>query len=238
MSIPRFFVPFSGQPHEGMQVPLSAAQARHLWVLRLPQGSALELVLPSGPWKADLSETSKEYALARLVAPLQEDREPPFAITAYIPVTAQLSLLDDLLPPLVELGATVIQPVVFRRSEYDAEKTAARFERWQRIVHGACEQSHRSTVPAFAPAVPFETLLGVDCVQRWVAHELASGQGNPAMARGPVAFTSGPEGGLTDGEYQALASAGWQPVYLGGSILRAVTCPVAMLGAIRFLLPR
>jgi 16S rRNA (uracil1498-N3)-methyltransferase len=238
MSIPRFFVPFPGQAHEGLQVPLGAAQARHLWVLRLPQGSALELVLPSGPWKADLSELSKDHALARLMAPLQEDREPPIPIAAYIPVTAQLSLLDDLLPPLVELGATLIQPVVFRRSEYDAEKTTARFERWLRIVHGACEQSHRSKVPAFALPVGFDSLLAVDTAQRWVAHELASGQGNPRLDRNPVAFTSGPEGGLTDGEFAALAGAGWQPVHLGGSILRAVTCPVALMGAIRFGLPR
>jgi len=238
MSIPRLFVPHSGPAHEGTQLPLSAAQARHLWVLRLPRGSAMELVLDSGPWRADLSEIDKDHALARLVAPLKEDREPPVPITAYIPLTAQLSLLDDLLPPLVELGATRIQPVVFKRSEYDPGKTAARFERWQRIVHSACEQSHRSKVPGFALPVPFEALLTVDVAQRWVAHELPSGQDNPTLARGPVAFTSGPEGGLTDGEYAGLSGAGWQPVYLGGSILRAVTCPVAMLGAIRFLMPR
>jgi len=238
MSIPRFFVPYPGTAHEGVQVPLGAAQARHLWVLRLPQGSALELMLPSGPWKADLSDTTKEHAVARLISPLQEDREPPVPIAAYIPVTAQLSLLDDLLPPLVELGATVIQPVVFRRSEYDAEKTTARFDRWQRIIHGACEQSHRSRVPAFAPPVAFDTLLAVDTAQRWVAHEIPSGQGNPSVAQGPIAFTSGPEGGLTDGEFAALTGAGWLPVYLGGSILRAITCPVALLGAIRFQLPK
>ena len=238
MSIPRFFVPYPGTAHEGVQVPLGAAQARHLWVLRLPQGSALELMLPSGPWKADLSDTTKEHAVARLISPLQEDREPPVPIAAYIPVTAQLSLLDDLLPPLVELGATLIQPVVFRRSEYDADKTAARFERWQRILHGACEQSHRSRVPAFAPAIGFEQLLADPTPQRWVAHEVPTAQGNPSLARNPVAFTSGPEGGLTDGEFTALGAAGWLPVYLGGSILRAITCPVAMLGAIRFLLPR
>ena len=238
MSTPRFFIPQSGPAHEGMQVPLGQAQARHLWVLRLPAGSALELVLDSGPWRADLSEISKEHALARLVAPLSEDREPPCPIAVYVPVTAQLSLLDDLLPPLVELGATLIQPVIFRRSEFDADKTAARFERWQRIVYGACEQSHRSRVPVLERPAGFETLLAVATAQRWVAHELPSGAGNPVLARGPIAFTSGPEGGITDGEFSALSAAGWQPLYLGGSILRAVTAPVAVLGAIRFLLPR
>jgi 16S rRNA (uracil1498-N3)-methyltransferase len=93
-------------------------------------------------------------------------------------------------------------------------------------------------VPGFALPAGFETLLAEDAGQRWVAHELPSGQSNPQLVRGPVAFTSGPEGGLTDGEFAALTAAGWQPVYLGGSILRAVTCPVALLGAIRFGLPR
>jgi 16S rRNA (uracil1498-N3)-methyltransferase len=236
MSLPRFFVPHPGPVGSGTQVPLDPAQARHLWVLRLPQGSELELVLPSGPWRAALAETSRDGALARLVVPLQENREPPVAITAYVPLTAQLSLLDDLLPPLVELGATRIQPVIFRRSEHDAAKTAARLERWQRIIHGACEQSHRSRLPEFGSPAAFATLLEVTG-QRWVAHEVPSGQGNPVLAREPIAFTSGPEGGLSDGEYDALAKAGWLPVHLGGSILRAVTCPVALLGAIRFQLP-
>jgi 16S rRNA (uracil1498-N3)-methyltransferase len=238
MSVPRFFVPFSDLAREGVQIPLSPAQVRHLWVLRLAAGTALELVLPSGPWKADLSETTKDHALARLVAPLKEDREAPFAIEAYIPITAQLSLLDDLLPPLVELGATLIQPVAFRRSEFDADKTAARFDRWQRIVHGACEQSHRSKVPSFQPAVRFDALLAVTTGQRWVAHEIATGAANPILQPGPIAFTSGPEGGVTDGEFSALQAAGWVPLSFGGSILRAVTCPVAMMGAIRHQAPR
>ena len=237
MSVPRFFVPHTDLPREGVQVVLSPAQARHLWVIRMPQGSALELLLPSGPWKADLSETRKESALARLVAPLRENREASIAIEAYIPITAQLSLIDDLIPPLVELGATLIQPVAFRRSEFDADKTAARFERWQRIVQGACEQSHRSRVPEFREAVPFETLVAVATPQRWVAYEVASGVPNPVLEPGPIAFTSGPEGGITDGEYAALTGAGWKPVTLGGSILRAITCPVAMLGAIRYQSP-
>jgi 16S rRNA (uracil1498-N3)-methyltransferase len=234
MSVPRFFVPHTDLPREGGQVVLSAAQARHLWVLRLPQGSALELLLPAGVWKADLAETRKDSALARLVAPLREDREAGSALEAYIPITAQLSLIDDLLPPLVELGATLIQPVAFRRSEHDPDKTAARFDRWLRIVQGACEQSHRSQVPAFNPAISFEQLLAVATPQRWVAYEVATGQANPRLEPGPIAFTSGPEGGITDGEYAGLTGAGWKPVTLGGSILRAVTCPVALLGAIRY----
>jgi 16S rRNA (uracil1498-N3)-methyltransferase len=238
MSLPRFLVPHSGPALAGLQVPLAPAQARHLRSLRLGPGAALELVLDAGPWRADLSELGRDQALARLVAPLLEDREPPFPIAAFVPVLAQLALLDDLLPPLVELGASRIQPVAFARSEYDPGKAAARFERWVRIIQGACEQSHRSKVPEFALPVDFQALLRVESAQRWVAHEVPTGGANPGLEPGLLAFTSGPEGGLTDGEYAALTGAGWRPVDLGGSILRAVTCPVALLGAIRFLRPR
>jgi 16S rRNA (uracil1498-N3)-methyltransferase len=237
MSLPRFFLSQAAAPSGGALVTLEPAHARHLWVLRLSAGAALELVLPSGPWKADLAELNKDRAVARLVRPLDENREPPFPIHAWVPLTAQLSLLDDLLPPLVELGVTLIQPVAFHRSEFDQDKTMARYERWQRIIQGACEQSHRSRLPQLSLPVGFDALLQVETPQRWVAYEVPAGSANPALEPGPVAFTSGPEGGITDLEYTSLVGAGWKPVTLGGSILRAITAPVAMLGAIRWQIP-
>ncbi len=51
-----------------------------------------------------------------------------------------------------------------------------------------------------------------------------------------MAFTSGPEGGITEDEFKALCNAGWRPVSLGRSILRAVTTPVALLGAVQYKL--
>jgi 16S rRNA (uracil1498-N3)-methyltransferase len=238
MSLPRFFVPTSGECREGTLVPLDPAQARHLGVLRLKQGDALELVLPSGVWRTDLAELGRDRGLVRLVAPLEEDREAPIPIQAWIPVTAQLSLVDEMLPPLVELGATLLQPVVYARSECDARKTLARFERWQRIVMAACEQSHRTRIPELREPVPFETLLAAESTQKWVAYERQTDRGNPCLKREAIAFTSGPEGGITDNEFEALRNAGWEPVSLGLGILRAVTAPVAVLGAIQHQLAR
>lgn len=239
MSLPRFFLDAPPQPPaEGGVLPLGPEAARHLRALRLRPGAALEVVLGEAPWRADLAELDRERALARLVAPLAEDREPPVALEACLPLTAQLSLWDEWLPPLVELGVTRIQPVVYARSEFDAGKTAARMERWSRIVLSACEQSHRTRRPELRPPMPFEALLTWPTAQRWVAYELATGQANPALRREPLAFTCGPEGGIADEEYAALAAAGWVPVSLGRSILRAVTAPVALLGAVQFELGR
>ena len=234
MSLPRFFLSLPGDPGEDARIPLESSQARHLAVLRLKPGDQLEVVLGSGAWRAELVEGNKDRALVRLLAPLQESREAPVPIQAWIPVTAQLSLVDDMLAPLVELGATLLQPVVYARSEYEPRKAAPRIERWRRLVAAACEQSHRARIPELREPVPFEALLAVDLPRRWVAYERPTGQGNPSLSAQGIAFTSGPEGGITDGEYDSLRRAGWEPVSLGPVILRAVTAPVALLGAIQY----
>jgi 16S rRNA (uracil1498-N3)-methyltransferase len=237
MSLPRFFLDPTLAAENDL-VPLDADALRHLRALRLKPGDALEVVLGDQLWKADLAELERHRASARLVATLEEDREPPIALQACLPLPAQLSLFDEWLPPLVELGATLIQPVVYQRSEYDARKTATRLERWERLILSACEQSHRSRRPELRPAVAFEALLAWEAPQKWVAYELATGQANPTLRREPLAFTTGPEGGISDEEFVALRNTGWQPVSLGRSILRAVTAPVALLGAVQFELGR
>ena len=238
MSLPRLFL--DAQPAlEGQLVPLGPEAARHLKALRLKPGAALELVLEGQPWSADLAVLDRSQAVARLVALLCEDREPPIGLQACLPLPAQLSLFDEWLPPLVELGATLIQPVVYQRSEFDGAKTAARLERWARIIQSAAEQSHRNRLPELRPPMPFAALLPWEARQKWVAYELATCRANPTLDRdGTLAFTSGPEGGITDEEFKALSAAGWQPVSLGRSILRAVTAPVALLGAVQFELGR
>ena len=233
MSLPRFFISGACDPREGATVALEIAQVRHLNVLRLKPGDALELILPQGAWRADLAELQKDRALVRLVAPLAEEREAPIPIHAWIPITAQLSLIDELLPPLVELGASLIQPVIYTRSEFDARKASSKIDRWQRIVTAACEQSHRTRIPILQESMPFEALLAVDLHQKWVAYERPAGRANPNLKLEAIAITSGPEGGITDMEFSALQNAGWEPVSLGSGILRAVTAPVALLGAIQ-----
>ena len=240
MSLPRLFLDalLALPAAENGLVALGPEAARHLRALRLKPGAALELVFADEAWRADLAELDRGRAVARLVGPLRENREPAISLQACLPLPAQLSLFDDWLPPLVELGVTLIQPVVYHRSEFDAAKTVARLERWTRLIQTACEQSHRSRLPELRPPAPFTALLTWEAPQKWVAYELATGQANPPLRREALAFTSGPEGGITEDEFTALAAAGWQPVSLGRSILRAITAPVALMGAVQFELGR
>lgn len=237
MSLPRLAA-WAAEPGVGAMLRLGSEQAQHLRALRLKPGAALEILFAQGPWRADLAVLARDSAEVRLVAPIQEDREAAVAITVYLPVTAQLALVDEMLPPLVELGAARLVPVQWARSEYDARKALARMERWRKIVVGAAEQSHRSCIPVLEEPAPFAALLNCPAPQRWLAHEVEGGAPNPVLGSGAIALASGPEGGISDGEIAELEAAGWRRVALGRSILRAVTAPVALLGAVQFDLGR
>ena len=238
MSLPRLIVETTGPCFEGRLVPLGPEQARHLQALRLKPGAALELLLEGGPWRADLTGVTKEAAHARLVSPLHEVREAAIPLHACLPITSHLATWEDWLPPLVELGVTHVHPIIYARSEYDSRRTQAKVERWSRLIAAAVEQSHRNRIPELFPVQPFESLLTWALPQRWVAYEATAGTLNPALAPEPLVFTCGPEGGISDDEFQALRRAGWLPVGLGRSILRAVTTPIALMGAIQFQLNR
>lgn len=236
--MPRLIVPSPGPYYEGRLIALGPDQARHLHALRLKAGAALELLLEDGPWQADLTGITRAEAQARLISPLKEVREPPVAIHACLPITSHLATWEDWLPPLVELGVTHFHPVIYSRSEFDPRKTLAKGERWSRILASAVEQSHRNRIPELHPAQPFAALLDWKIPQRWVAYEATAGSANPLLGLEALAFTCGPEGGIADEEFAALRGAGWLPVCLGRSILRAATAPIALMGAIQFQLNR
>jgi 16S rRNA (uracil1498-N3)-methyltransferase len=224
--------------HENLVLTLSAEQAKHVSALRLALGASLEILAPSGIWRAELVGADKHAASIRLVSPIDENREPPVEIQACMPITAQLSLWDDFLPGAVELGATLIQPIIYERSQYDRRKVDLRMGRWRKIILSACEQSHRTKVPELLPPMPVELLKSWGACQRWVAYEVNIEGPNPRLVFGDIAFTHGPEGGIADAEIELLRNSGWQPISLGKSILRAATCPIAILGAIQVELAR
>ena len=238
MSIPRFVLPDSITPVENAVLPLGAELIKHLLALRLAPGDSLEINTPPGIWRAELASLSKHSASIRLVGPINENREAPVEIHACLPITARLGLWDDFLPGAVELGATLIQPVVYERSQYDKRKVDARMERWRRIILTACEQSHRTRIPVLNSPVPVISLQSWDAKQRWVAYEVKTREPNPRLTLESFAFTHGPEGGIADAEIELLLRSGWKPIFLGKSILRAATCPAAILGAVQLELGR
>lgn len=233
MARPRFFIEPPQEPWiTGATLPLTADASRHAQVLRLHPGDGIEVAWGDGNvWLGDIVEIQGVDCRIRLVRPLTSTVELPVRIEVCIPILAQLSAWDDALPALGELGATVIQPVIFQRSEYDARKLLSRYDRWKRVLERSAEQSHRVRRVELKEVISFESLLTHPIKQRWVAYEQKTDRANPELIHEDLVITSGPEGGYTDQEIHQLMAAQWQPISLGPNILRAVTAPTALLGA-------
>ncbi|HZG69786.1 MAG TPA: RsmE family RNA methyltransferase [Herpetosiphonaceae bacterium] len=143
-----------------------------------------------------------------------------------------------------ELGASRFVPLVTARSLADPATgaTAARRERWERIIRESAEQSRRGRLPVLAAPQPFRqacieatgearTMLlweGQDAQS--LADVLAAGHDEPR----PLALFSGPEGGWTEDEVATAVGYNMIPVSLGPRILRAETAPIAAAAAIFF----
>jgi len=134
-----------------------------------------------------------------------------------------------------ELGVTRIIPLVSQRTESHLAAAAyKRVERWERIARQASEQSRRSNSPEISEPVKLKEVLEISTGNRIVLSEAEQDLGLKDAFRPPepVTLAIGPEGGWTPGELDSFRDAGWAPVSLGKTILRAETAAVAALAII------
>jgi 16S rRNA (uracil1498-N3)-methyltransferase len=132
---------------------------------------------------------------------------------------------DDVVEKAGEIGVRRVVPFVAERTivRWDAHKRAKAQERWTQIALAAAKQSRSpwiTVVDAIAPGASGPTAGAL------VLHEGSECRLRdrlPESAPERVTLVVGPEGGLTDGEVQALEAAGAEAVSLGPRILRTET---------------
>lgn len=147
-----------------------------------------------------------------------------------------------------ELGVACIVPFVAKRT--DAQLSAAagkRVERWRRIVREASEQARRVAPPEVADPVKLRDVLALPGELRIVLSEVETGAslrelcgaGTLSKSSGQrpaggsfLLLAVGPEGGWTNDELQAFATAGWKSASLGATVLRAETAAIAALAIV------
>jgi 16S rRNA (uracil1498-N3)-methyltransferase len=229
----RFFVDFI----RGGSAELRGDEARHLTrVLRVEAGQRFEISDQNAAWLAEVVEARGEHVLFRVLEPV-ETAEVPVRIALYAALI-KFDRLEWLIEKATELGVETIRPVETARSEKGLfEASRKRLERWQRIARESGQQSRRLRAPEVRPAERWQSVLAAPASQRYVLEEA----GAPALLRAlprerppfaEVSLLTGPEGGWTDVERQAAASAGWQPISLGPQVLRAETAALAAIAVI------
>ncbi|MBP7584334.1 MAG: 16S rRNA (uracil(1498)-N(3))-methyltransferase [Spirochaetes bacterium] len=135
----------------------------------------------------------------------------------------------------VETGVSRIVPVVTARTVPVLEgKEKGKAERWRKIALEAAKQCMRSDVPFVDAPMEFSRLVALDFPGvKLIAHTGADTPGLKEVARGigaslHAALLVGPEGGFTTEEVARAAAAGWRPVRLGTTAMRAETAAMVL----------
>jgi 16S rRNA (uracil1498-N3)-methyltransferase len=234
----------------GQSVELRGEEAHHLLaVRRIRVGERFALQDPAGRrFEAELSGAERRSARAIVGAALPVPAPPPVRVTL-LQAAVKDKAAEALIEKCTELGVAAL---VFFAAEHGSVAHAALASpkaraRWERIAWEACRQCDRqfpppiAALPGLAAALQAHPVPGAAGARGWVLHpgaERSAAQTLRETSSGPspaLHVLVGPEGGLSAAELDAARGAGYTPVRLGGTILRAETaalaaCALAVLG--------
>ncbi len=228
----RFFIPPSEAALAAGPVPMPAATARHVKVLRLTMGEVVRVFDGvGGEWEGEVLD-GRTFLLHRHHA-IEREADVRVMLAVGMPANERM---DALVEKAVELGVARIQPLLSRRSvlRLHGERAERRVAHWQGVAIAACEQCGRNRVPVIAPVATLQEWLRQmegDCAggHRCLLSPTATAPLQPFVQGDVVWMVSGPEGGLDEEEITMLMRARFRPVSLGPRVLRADTAPLAAL---------
>jgi len=233
----RFFAPPELMTGERIELPADILQ--HIKVLRLAVGAQIELLDGEGQLLlCRLEQLQKSAGLARVEKRLQlPEQQLQLQLLQGIPKGSKLELV---LQKGTELGITRFTPVYCHNGDVrPSGRQAGKQERWSRIVREAARQSQQGRLPRVdEPQDLVAALNSCSAGLRLFPWERAARplqKALPALPPASVALLIGPEGGFTEREAEQAAHAGFEPVSLGGRILRSETAGIAVASIIQYL---
>ena len=237
----RFFV----EEFRNGRAALNGAAAHHLGrVLRAEPGQSYELSDGQAVWLARVERVERDAVEFALVAPVAA-RESRLRATLLLAIV-KFERFEWALEKATELGVRTVVPLAAERSEKALVGAAAkRAERWTRILLESAQQARCLRPPVLRPLVSAaDGFRASDASIKVLLSERDSAAGlrgvlqvelgqedGTGRERVDLSLGVGAEGGWTDAEFAAAASAGFREAALGGNILRTETAVVAGLAA-------
>jgi 16S rRNA (uracil1498-N3)-methyltransferase len=168
------------------------------------------------------------------------ERSPRLVVVQALPKGDRAELAVEV---LTELGVDEIVPWSASRSivQWDGARGAKALEKWRRTAAEAAKQSRRARIPVVADLASTKQVVARLADSRTlVLHESATDSIAAAAlpTDGDLVVVVGPEGGISDDELAAFASAGATAVRLGEPVLRTSTAGAAALAALSLRLGR
>ncbi|MEV5301845.1 16S rRNA (uracil(1498)-N(3))-methyltransferase [Amycolatopsis methanolica] len=226
----------------GPRFVLSGEEARHAATVRRMRAGE-RLVASDGRGSAAECVIAEVRPGREPVLDLEVSRRWTEAAPALRVVVAQALAKGDRGELAVELateaGADEILPWRAERSVVrweEGPRGAKALARWQNTARAAAKQARRAWVPPVREPVSTAELAAV--AARAVCAVVLEGSASRRLtelslpAAGDLLLVVGPEGGITDGEVDALTSAGAVGVRLGPTVLRTSTAAAVAMGAL------
>jgi 16S rRNA (uracil1498-N3)-methyltransferase len=211
-------------PPAGGEIELDEASAHYARVLRLGRGDPVEVFDGRGN-EADgtIAETGRRVRVRTGPARAAKRAELDLTLVLAMPKGQKL---ETIVRMTTELGVGAIELAKSERTipAPSGERAEARIERLSRIALEAARQCERDDVPSIRGPRPLLEAAADDAKQKLVFAR--RGDAVPALEKAPVRLVVGPEGGLSEGEIDALVGLGYTPCTLGPRILRAETAAV------------
>ncbi|MBI0159665.1 MULTISPECIES: 16S rRNA (uracil(1498)-N(3))-methyltransferase [unclassified Snodgrassella] len=235
--MPRFYLPPSVLVSDAFSLPDTAA--RHVQVLRYQPGEVIELFDGLGKvYQAEITSMGKKNVDVLIRESTDINLESPLNITLMQSISSS-DRMDLTIQKAVELGVTMIQPVLTERSSQrlSGERAMKKLERWLDIAIGACEQCGRTVVPQIQPITVLSDALcalGVDDLKLLMSlnQPRALNQFTQPQA---VVLLVGPEGGLSQAEEELAINHGFNAISTGPRVLRTETASLAAIAAMQLL---
>jgi 16S rRNA (uracil1498-N3)-methyltransferase len=231
--LPRLFVKSELRP--GAEIALGPEQAHYLGnVLRMkPSDQVLLFNGADGEWCARLAALGKKKAAATAEHQTRHQADSPDLHYLFAPI--KRARLDYMAQKATEMGVSVIQPVITRRTVAARVNT----DRLHANAIEAAEQCWILRVPEVRAPQKLETLLKQwDKARLLIFADEAAPTASPlqalaAQSAHPLAVLIGPEGGFEPEERAALLKQTYViPLSLGPRVMRADTAAVACLALV------
>ena len=205
--------------------------------MRVRHGDPLLLFPGDGhEWQATVTDVSRGSVRLDVAGILRHVPLPALTIEVWCAIVRP-NRFDWMLEKVTEAGADIIRPLVCDHSARGEGGSAARRERWDRVVIEASEQSGRLHIPVITEPARFMDLVAHPRTALVVAHLEGARAWSETAALlprlGSVAVAIGPEGGFSAAEVSAAKAHGALLTSLGPNILRTETAALAVTVLLR-----
>ncbi|HKL52163.1 MAG TPA: 16S rRNA (uracil(1498)-N(3))-methyltransferase [Wenzhouxiangellaceae bacterium] len=222
----------------GDELRLSERAAQHLVkVLRHRVGDRVTLFDGKGrEAKAEIIMAHRRHGCSvRVLETVEVCRESPLRVEL-LPGMSRGEKMDLVIQKTVELGVSVIRPIITERSEVRPDKSAAaRLSRWKEIVIGACEQCGRAHLPEIHAPSPIEGIADRTSARLVLNPASRTLLDDCPPVEGEISIAIGPEGGFSERDLALLEQRGFRSVRFGPRILRTETASIAAVSALQVL---